>query len=148
LVGQLSNPSVALAAVFEAAAVVRPGARKRRESVVVEPASGRLGNGVVQRAVVKVLATAQRPMCGQEVRRGVEALLGHPVSENSISSCLAYGVRRREPLFVRATRARYVLARSAANRCRTSIAGEQLWRRLSARTVPGGVRHVRTPLAT
>lgn len=110
LVGQLSNPSAALAAVFEAAAVVRPGARKRRESVVVEPASGRLGNGVVQRAVVKVLATAQRPMCGQEVRRGVEALLGHPVSENSISSCLAYGVRRREPLFVRATRTRYVLA--------------------------------------
>ena len=110
LVGQLSNPSVALAAVFEVAAVVRPEPRGLRESVVLEPASGRLGNGVVQRAVVKVLAMAQRPMCGQEVRLGVEALLGHPVSENSISSCLAYGVRRREPLFVRVTRARYVLA--------------------------------------
>lgn len=110
LVGQLSNPSASLAAVFEAVAVVRPGPRELRESVVVEPASGRLGNGVVQRAVVKVLAMAQRPMCGQEVRLGVEVLLGHPVSENSISSCLAYGVRRREPLFVRVTRARYVLA--------------------------------------
>ncbi len=110
LVGQLSNPSAPLAAVLEAAFVVRPGPRELRESVVVEPASRRLGNGVVQRAVVKVLAMAQRPMCGQEVRLGVDALLGHPVSENSISSCLAYGVRRREPLFVRVTRARYVRA--------------------------------------
>jgi hypothetical protein len=68
LVGQLSNPSEALAAVFAAAAVARPESRELRESVVLKPASGRLGNGVVQRAVVKVLAMAQRPMCGQEVR--------------------------------------------------------------------------------
>jgi hypothetical protein len=44
---------MALAAVFEAAAVVRPGPRELRESVLLEPASRRLGNGVVQRAVVK-----------------------------------------------------------------------------------------------
>jgi hypothetical protein len=39
LVEQLSNPSAALAAVFEAAAVVRQGPRELRESVVMEPAS-------------------------------------------------------------------------------------------------------------
>jgi hypothetical protein len=109
LVGQLSNPSAALAAVFEAAAVVRSGPGELRKSVVVKPASRRLGNGVVQRAVVKVLAGARRPMCGQEVRLAVEDLLGHPVSENSISSCLAYGARRREPLFTKVTRGWYVL---------------------------------------
>ncbi len=110
LVGQLSNHSAALAAVFEAAAVVRPGPRELRESVVVEPAWRRLGNGVVQRAVVKVLAVARRSMCGQEVRLAVEDLLGHPVSENSISSCLAAGARGRKPLFERVARGRYVLA--------------------------------------
>jgi hypothetical protein len=110
LVGQLSNPSAALAEVFEAAAVVEPEPRDLRESVVLEPASRRLGNGVVQRAVVKVLAVARRPMCGEEVRLAVEDLLGHPVSENSISSCLATGARRREPLFAKVARGRYVLA--------------------------------------
>jgi hypothetical protein len=110
LVGQLSNPSAHLAAVFEAAAVVRPGLREPRESVVVVESARRLGNGVAQRAVVKVLAVAQRPMCPQEVRLAVEDLLGHPVSENSISSCLATGARRREPLFAKVARGRYVLA--------------------------------------
>ncbi len=80
----------------------------------MEPALRRLGNGVVQRAVVKVLAVARRPMCGQEVRLAVEDLLGHPVSENSISSCLAYGARGREPLFAKVTRGRYVLAGHSA----------------------------------
>jgi hypothetical protein len=110
LVGQLSNPSAPLAAVLEAVAVVRPGPRELRESVVVEPVSGRLGNGVVQRAVVKVLEVARRPMCGQEVRLAVEDLLGHPVSEHSISWCLAAGARRRKPLFERVARGRYTLA--------------------------------------
>ena len=43
LVGQLSNPSTSLAAVFEAAAVVRPGPRELRESVVVVEPARRLG---------------------------------------------------------------------------------------------------------
>jgi hypothetical protein len=122
LVGQLSNPSASLMAVFEAAAVARPESRELWESVVLEPASGRLGNGVVQRAVVKVLAMAQRPMCGQEVRLGVEALLGHPVSENSISSCLARcaqagaAVRESDEGAVRSGVAQRI-------GCRTSIAG-------------------------
>ena len=105
LVGQLSNPSVALGVVLEEAAVVRAGPRE-----LVEPTSGGLGNGVVQLAVVKVLAVARRPMCGQEVRLAAEDLLGHPVSEHSISSCLAAGARRRKPLFERVARGCYTLA--------------------------------------
>jgi hypothetical protein len=101
LVGQLSNPSAALAAVFEAAggALRRPAGLQR--PIAVEPASRRLGNGVVQRAVVKVLVAAQRPMRAAEVHVAVEDLLGHPVSKDSISWCLAAGARAKEQRFAR-----------------------------------------------
>ncbi len=68
LVGQLSNPSGPLATtVLEAAggALRRPAGLQR--PIAVEPASRRLGNGVVQRAVVKVLAAVSGPMRGAEV---------------------------------------------------------------------------------
>jgi hypothetical protein len=109
LVGQLSNPSVALAAVFEAVAVVWPRPRELRESVVMEPASRRLGNGVVQRAVVKVLVAAEWPMRAPEVRAAVEDLPGHPVSKDSISWCLAAGARGKEQQFERVARGCYRL---------------------------------------
>lgn len=108
LVGQLSNPSAALAAVFEAAAV-RPVSRELRASIVGEPASARLGNSVVQRAVVRVLAVAQRPMRAPEVRAAVEDLLGHPVSKDSISWCLAAGARGKEQRLERVARGCYRL---------------------------------------
>jgi hypothetical protein len=50
---------------------------------------GRLGNGVVQRAVVKVLASAQRPLAVLEAKAAVVELLGHPVSKGSINCCLS-----------------------------------------------------------
>lgn len=109
LVGQLSNPSGPLKAVLEVAAVVRPGPSELRESVVVEPASGRLGNGVVQRAVVKVLVAARRPMRAPEVHAVVEDLLGRPVSKDSISWCLAAGARGKEQRFDRVARGCYRL---------------------------------------
>lgn len=109
LVRQLSNPSAALTAVFEAAAVVRPVPRELRALIVGEPASPRLGNGVVQRAVVSVLAVAQRPMRAPEVRAAVEDLLGHPVSKGSISWCLAAGARGKEQRLERVARGCYRL---------------------------------------
>ena len=111
LVGQLSNPSTALAAVFEAAAVVRPGPRDSRESIVVAPASRRLGNGVVQRAVVKVLATDGRPMRVAEIHLAVEQLLGHSVSKHSVSWSLAADARSKKARFERTTRGHYKIGR-------------------------------------
>jgi hypothetical protein len=110
LVGQLSNPSGPLVAVLEAVNVARRRPAVEQATVAVEPSLGRLGNGVVQRAVVKVLAAAARPMGVAEVQVAVETMLGHPVSEHSISSCLASGVRRMEPLFGKVMRGQYVLA--------------------------------------
>jgi hypothetical protein len=56
LVGQLSNPSAALGAVFEALSDEPIKATARPEP---RADAGRLGNGMVQRAVVKVMASAQ-----------------------------------------------------------------------------------------
>ncbi len=98
LVGQLSNPSGPLEAVFEALSGEPIGPTGRSESL---PAPGRLGNGVIQRAVVKVLAAADRPMRGADIHRAVEHALGHLVSKNSVSWCLAACVRGRQPRFER-----------------------------------------------
>jgi hypothetical protein len=43
-----------------------------------------------------------------EVQVAVEKMLGHPASEHSISSCLAAGVSRMEPLFAKVMRGKYV----------------------------------------
>jgi hypothetical protein len=112
LIGQLSNPSAALAAVFEAAgggALRRPAGLQR--SIAVEPASRPLGNGVVQRAVVKVLAVASGPMRGADVRQAVEQLLGRPVSKNSVSWSLAADAWSKEPRLERTMRGHYKLRR-------------------------------------
>jgi hypothetical protein len=61
----------------------------------------KLGNGVVQDAVVKVLVAADRPMRLAEVRTAVDALLGHPVSKDSINCCLSTGARGNNPRFER-----------------------------------------------
>src|SRR5580693_3672453 len=96
LAGQLSNPSAPLAAVFEALSDEPFRATARPEPQLD---AGRLGNGVVQRAVVKALASAQRPLTVLETQAAVVALLGHPVSKGSINCCLSTGALRDEPRF-------------------------------------------------
>ena len=80
-------------------------------SIRPEPqvATGRLGNGVVQRAVVKVLVAAGGPMRGADIHLAVERLLGYPVSKHSVSWCLGAGARAKEPRFERVAYGRYQL---------------------------------------
>ncbi len=94
LVGQLSNPSAALAAVFEA---LRDESIKATSHSGPQLDVGRLGNGVVQRAVVRVLASAQHPLTVLEAQVAVVDLLGHPVSKGSINCCLSTGALGEEP---------------------------------------------------
>jgi hypothetical protein len=112
LVGQLSNPSPSLRAVFDAlpGGSLAPTAGPDR-SVVPAPVARRLGNGVVQRAAVKVLAAAQQPLSVQEAQAAVADLLGHPVSKGSINCCLSTGTLGREPRFERVARGCYRLRR-------------------------------------
>jgi hypothetical protein len=113
LVGQLSNPSSNLRAIFGILpdGVLEPTAEPDR-SVVPAPVARRLGNGVVQRAVVKVLAAAQQPMYVPEVQTAVADLLGYSVSKGSINCCLSTGALRDTSRFERVARGCYRLRRA------------------------------------
>ena len=69
----------------------------------------RPGNGVVQRALVKALMAAGRPMRVGEAQMAVEALLGHNVSRDSVNSCLSSGACGLPPSFQRVGPGRYQL---------------------------------------
>jgi hypothetical protein len=77
----------------------------------LQPPPKRLGNGVVKRAVVKVLASAEQPMRLAAVRAAVEQLLGQAISDESVSWCLRMGTRGNEPLFERVAYGCYRLRR-------------------------------------
>ena len=70
-------------------------------------ATGRLGNGEVQRAIVKVLTAAQKPMRPVAIQRSAEQLLGREVSMHSIYWCLSTGARAKKPRFVRVAYSEY-----------------------------------------
>lgn len=95
----------------EVASVARRRLVALQGSIAAEPASRRLGNGVVQRAVVKVLAAASGPMRDADVHQAVEQLLGRPVSKNSVSWSMAADARSEDPRFERTTRGYYQLRR-------------------------------------
>ncbi len=105
LLGQLSNPSAPLETVVD---VLPDEALEPIEHPAPEPETGRLGNGVVQRAVVKVLADG-KPQKLAKIRQGVEELIGEPVSIDSVSWCLRTGSRKETPTFVQPTRGHYQL---------------------------------------
>ena len=109
LVGQLSNPSTRLRIVLDAFPDGFPG--QPPGPVVRQPVMRKLGNGVVQRAIVKALGAAERPMGLAEVQTAVESLVGQSVSLNSIKWCLSTGTRDKEPRFERVARGCYRLIR-------------------------------------
>src|ERR1700753_3908955 len=111
LVGQLSNPSSSLERVLSAPVPNRPPAL----SLIPPPPAGRLGNGTVQRAVVKVLRAADEPFRALSVKAAVEDLLGRPVSANSIHWCLSTGVQGPMPRFERVAHGCYQLRRDSSD---------------------------------
>jgi hypothetical protein len=111
LVGQLSNPSSSLERVLEGASTAQPASMSRESCSPLVPAPRRLGNGAVQRAVVKVLATADAPMRRAAIHAAVERQLGHPLSKESVNWCLCSGSRGTESRFQRAAYGFYQLIR-------------------------------------
>jgi hypothetical protein len=108
LVWQLSNPSPRLQSILDLpASRVKPRATQAQS----RPAQGRLGNGVVQRAVMRVLADANGPMRTREVQASVERLLGRPVAKESVSWSLRMGSRGPRPRFECVAYATYRLGR-------------------------------------
>jgi hypothetical protein len=61
----------------------------------------RLGNGVVQRAVMGALVAARGVLTVAEVQGAVEERLGMEVSRDLVRSCLSSGARGPHPIFER-----------------------------------------------
>lgn len=105
LLGQLANPSYFLEQTLAA-----PSPKPRPSSATsAASTTGRLGNGVVQRAALKVLAASDRPLRTGEVQAAIETLLGHPVAKESVSWSLRTGSRGESPRFERVAYATYRL---------------------------------------
>jgi hypothetical protein len=109
LVGQLSNPpNASVKMVLEAFA---GGIPRRIGPEGVPLGAKRLGNGVVQRALVEVFLEAGRPMGVGEAHLALEVLLGRSVSRDSVNSCLSTGARAARHRFERVAPGRYQLVR-------------------------------------
>jgi hypothetical protein len=101
-----NHPSSPLQAIFNA---LPDEPLEPTEHPTPTPETGRLGNGAVQRAVVKVLAAAGGPMRGADIHLAVERLLDRAVSKNSVSWCLAAGVKSQRARFERVSYGTYRL---------------------------------------
>jgi len=88
-----------------------PVSNQQIVSTVTMPKTVRLGNGVVQRAVFKVLGVADQPLSVGEVQLAVEQLLGESVSRHSINWCLSTRTLGEKPRFERVARGCYRLRR-------------------------------------
>jgi hypothetical protein len=105
LVGQLSNPSPRLQSILDLSSIrFKPEVQVQSESP-----QRRHGNGVVQRAVMRVLSDADGPMKTGAVHAGVEALLKHPVSKESVSWVLRMKSRGEDRRCERVAYATYCL---------------------------------------
>jgi hypothetical protein len=110
LLGHFSNPSSSLQAIFNALPD-EPLAYSVEPAPAVPVAAQRLGNGVVQRAVIKTLGAVTVPMRASAIHAAVEARLGHVVSKESVSWCLRTGCGGDEPRFERVSYGCYRLVR-------------------------------------
>jgi hypothetical protein len=97
--GHDSNHDRPLEAVLEWAPDASIMLSRRPVSAGLE--TRRLGNGVVQRAVMGVLAAADRVLTVVEVHVAVEQRVGMAVSRDSVRSCLSSGARGPHPIFER-----------------------------------------------
>jgi hypothetical protein len=98
--------------------------------------------GWVLDAVREVMADQAGPMRVAQVHAEVEALLGEAVSKDSVSWCLSAGAHKKERLFVRIARGRYVLARDARHAegtgpKNTVVRGAGYGARLCPSSIPG-----------
>src|SRR4051794_38485925 len=99
LVGRLSNPD--LTTLFQGLT-----SRDWRQGTTSfhRPGSGsapddRRKFGTVRDAIVQVLGNADSYLRVREIQKGVEDILGGPVSPSSVKDYLRKGCRRKEPLF-------------------------------------------------
>jgi len=108
LVGQHSNPSELLEAVLGWVPDGSP--TRRREPIAGLLETKRLGNGVVQRAVVRGFAVGGRTMDISEAQRAAEAVLGGAVPPDTGNNFVSTRAPGPAPRFERVAHGRYRLA--------------------------------------
>jgi hypothetical protein len=101
LSGHYSNHSPELTGVLDAFPGGIPEQIGQYRPVPDAPRPLRLGNGVVQRAVIKAFVEADHAMDVGDAHAAVEELVGHPVSRDSVTSRLSSGARGADPRFER-----------------------------------------------
>ena len=109
LVGRLSNHELTTLLQGLKARDWKQGDRRRPSAGGVAP-DGRRKFGTVRDAIVQVLADADSELRVREIQKGVEEILGGPVSTSSVKDYLRKGCRRRVPLFEHCRRRGYRLA--------------------------------------
>lgn len=107
LTGQLSNPPEPLARLLSILSGPTPRAKKRstkpKRNGYVE---GRRRFGSIGKAVLAVLAVADRELTVHEIRLEAEQVLGGPISRHAIAYQLQTRSKAPEPIIVQ-TRGRY-----------------------------------------
>jgi hypothetical protein len=106
-----SNPSVPLTRVL---AAFPDGVPERNQCPIVPIVAKRqrYGNGIVLRAVRRVLVDVDEPVSAAEVQTLTEAQLGEAVSIKTVRSCLKRDAREPEARLVRVSIGRYRPARA------------------------------------
>lgn len=110
LVGRLSNPDLADRFQSLTAQNWTQGGQPQRVTNGIAP-DGRRKFGTVRDAIVQVLGNAASDLRVREIQKGVEEILGGPVSSSSVKDYLRKGCRRRVPLFEYSGKRGYRLAR-------------------------------------
>jgi hypothetical protein len=98
LVGRLSNPDLTTLLQGLTAHDWRQARPLQRATSGIAP-DGRRKFGTVRDAIVQVLASADSDLRVREIQKGVEDVLGGPVSPSSVKDYLRKGCRHRVPLF-------------------------------------------------
>ena len=109
LVGRLSNPDLATL-LRGLTAYNWPQADPPPHAPNGIAPDGRRKFGTVRDAIVQVLGNADSDLRVREIQKGVEEVLGGPVSSSSVKDYLRKGCRRRVPLFEYSGRRGYRLA--------------------------------------
>ena len=128
LVGHLSNPSPRLLSILRLSNRRVKASRRPRLS---PQGQRRLGNGVVERAIIRVLTSADAPMRTGDIQASVEHLLGHPVAKESVSWSLRSGCRGEMSRFECVAYATYRLRIPPSELPERKLKSYLVWKRIS-----------------
>ena len=123
-IGHYSNPSSVLSAALGAGKAT--DRHPRRSNEVPRVIQRRLGNGVVQRAIISVFEAAGRPMRVAEVHRGVEETSGFlcPEARSTLASRWVHATASLRADCIGATDSRPIAEITACEASRSEPAGD------------------------